>query len=431
MSDRLNKTSICSIVFLDMLEYSKKSVSEQIAEKTLFNSLVAEALKDVAQSDRIILDTGDGVAVALMGEPEEALFVSLTIRDAILNNNKTSKSPISIRTGINLGSVRVVKDLNGQLNILGDGINVAQRIMTFAEPNQIMVSRSYYEVTSRLTQEFNSMFTYSGVRQDKHVRDHEVYLIKPSATAPNPDVPPINSQTKPASDTQQASSSMSAKAASFTSAAKDNIKALSSSATLFVFMRKYLLWLLPILAIGIVWYAYNKKTQMQQNQVFTLEVIKSMDKSKAVPDIPLDTQVSVNAAETKPSANQLGITKTEEKTIVQSKAVPDSTVNAPVPVISLEPEPSSNELALTKAEEKTIVQSKHVKKQKIAKKVEITFPEHQQLSENKVKVPELKVAEHKPLEHKPEVKKLPIPSHVSVVADKNCTQGQNVLSPCK
>ena len=142
MSDRLNKTSICSIVFLDIIEYSKKSVSEQIADKTLFNSLVAEALKDVAQSDRIILDTGDGVAIALMGEPEEALFVSLTIRDAILNNNKTRIAPMSVRTGINLGSVRVVKDLNGQLNILGDGINVAQRIMTFAEPNQIMVSRS-------------------------------------------------------------------------------------------------------------------------------------------------------------------------------------------------------------------------------------------------------------------------------------------------
>jgi hypothetical protein len=73
----------------------------------------------------------------------------------------------------------VVIDINGMPNIIGDGINVAQRVMSFAEPNQILVSRSYYEVTSRLTDEITNMFAYSGVKQDKHVREHEVYVIKP------------------------------------------------------------------------------------------------------------------------------------------------------------------------------------------------------------------------------------------------------------
>ena len=178
MIDRLNKTSICSIVFLDIIDYSKKPDSEQIDVKNQFNAFINDALKDIAQNDRIILDTGDGAAIAYMGSPEDALFMALNIRDNILKNNESGQSLIHLRFGINLGPVRVVKDINGRPNIIGDGINVAQRIMSFAEPNQILVSRSYYEVTSRLTQEISKMFDYSGVKHDKHVREHEVYSVR-------------------------------------------------------------------------------------------------------------------------------------------------------------------------------------------------------------------------------------------------------------
>ena len=375
---------------MDIIEYSKKSVSEQIADKTLFNSLVAEALKDVAQSDRIILDTGDGVAIALMGEPEEALFVSLTIRDAILNNNKTRIAPMSVRTGINLGSVRVVKDLNGQLNILGDGINVAQRIMTFAEPNQIMVSRSYYEVTSRLTQEFTSMFTYSGVRQDKHVREYEIYLIKPTAMAPNADLATNNPQIRPVRDIQQTIRSIAVKATSFKSAAKGNIKVLSGASALVLFLRKHLLWVLPILAVGIVFNVYNNNKHTQENQVFSLELIKSMDKSKVMPN---------------------------------------SQYGSHIPVISAESESSNNQLALTNTQEKTIVKSKQENKLKIANKTQIKHAKNLQISESKVKVPKLKVAEHKLLKNSVKVKNTQFP--VSVASSGICTQAQSALSHCK
>jgi len=184
MSDRLNKTSICTVVFLDIVNQSKKPVAEQIRDKELFNSLINEAIKDVAQNDRILLDTGDGAAIALLGAPEEALFVAMTIRDSILSYNKSSEHKLFVRTGINLGPVRVVSDINGRPNILGDGINVAERVMSFAEANQILVSRSYYEITSRLTEEITGMFTYFGIKQDKHIREHEVYSIRSAEEEP-------------------------------------------------------------------------------------------------------------------------------------------------------------------------------------------------------------------------------------------------------
>ena len=178
MNDRINKTVICSIVFLDMIDYSKKSDSEQIEVKNQFNGLISNALKDIAQNDRIIVDTGDGAAIACSGSPEDALFIALAIRDEIIKTNINSKQPLFVRFGINLGTVRVMNDINSQPNIIGDGINVAQRIMSFAQPNQILVSRSYFEITSRLSQEISQLFDYSGIKQDKHVREHEVYSVR-------------------------------------------------------------------------------------------------------------------------------------------------------------------------------------------------------------------------------------------------------------
>jgi len=85
--------------------------------------------------------------------------------------------PVQVRVGINLGPVRLVKDINGQPNIIGDGINVAQRVMSFAEPGQILVSRSYYDIMARLSDDYASLFHYQGAKTDKHVREHEVWAI--------------------------------------------------------------------------------------------------------------------------------------------------------------------------------------------------------------------------------------------------------------
>lgn len=172
-----NRTFICSVLFLDIVGYSKKPVAEQIQLKERLNALLTEALANVAPNDRIILDTGDGAALNFLGDPEDALFVSLSIRDALATPVPHGPG-LALRVGINLGPVKLVKDINGQPNIIGDGINVAQRVMSFAEPGQILVSRSYHEVVSRLSKDFAGLFHFEGSRTDKHVREHEVYAVQ-------------------------------------------------------------------------------------------------------------------------------------------------------------------------------------------------------------------------------------------------------------
>jgi len=177
MQTAINRTFICSVVFLDVVEYSRKPVAEQIFFKERLNTLLTEALASIPPNERIILDTGDGAALSFLGDPEDALYVSLSLREA-LQLPQPPGPELKIRLGINLGPVRLVKDINGQPNIIGDGINVAQRVMGFAHPGQILVSRSFYEVVSCLSEGYGKLFHYEGSRTDKHVREHELYTVQ-------------------------------------------------------------------------------------------------------------------------------------------------------------------------------------------------------------------------------------------------------------
>jgi hypothetical protein len=55
---------------------------------------------------------------------------------------------------------------------------VAKRVMDFAQANQLLVSRSYFDVISRITDSTAELFRYLGQHEDKHGRLHEVYAVE-------------------------------------------------------------------------------------------------------------------------------------------------------------------------------------------------------------------------------------------------------------
>jgi class 3 adenylate cyclase len=201
-SSGASRTLVCTVLFVDIVNYSQKPVTQQVAMKAHVNQMIADALAHVVSTDRILLDTGDGAALCFLGDPEDAMFAANSLRGAVLT---TPGPEVQLRLGINLGPVRLVKDVNGNPNILGDGINVSQRVMSFAAPNQILVSRSYYEVVSRLSQEYAQLFQFRGVHRDKHVREHEVYEVNlgggsvgaAPAAAGAPETPPAGGPPLP------------------------------------------------------------------------------------------------------------------------------------------------------------------------------------------------------------------------------------------
>src|SRR6185295_5122144 len=163
------RTLVCSVLFLDIAGYSMLGVSEQIKLKQKFNEILAASLADLEARDRVVIDTGDGAAIAFLDDPERALFAALAIFDNV--------GELQVRMGINLGPVYLSKDINGQDNVIGDGINVAQRIMSFANAGELLVSRSFYEVVLLLSGEYSTMFHGKTSQTDKHNRVHEIYAV--------------------------------------------------------------------------------------------------------------------------------------------------------------------------------------------------------------------------------------------------------------
>jgi hypothetical protein len=186
MNDKLKKTLVCNVVVLEIIDYSKKTEAEQTELKTLLNGFIQHAVIDVPQEDREIVETEGGAHIACTGPLEDALedalFISITIRDEILKNNTHGTTPLYVQFGINLGAVRTLKK-----GLVGEGIDEAQSVKSFAEPNQILVSQGYFDMASKLTQEIAQMFE----KYEMHAHEHDIYAVRLLKGAVVEEVPTI------------------------------------------------------------------------------------------------------------------------------------------------------------------------------------------------------------------------------------------------
>jgi class 3 adenylate cyclase len=188
------KNTVCSVLFVDLVGFSKLAADRQLDVKRGLEALLGRAQQRLRPADRITLDTGDGFALCYLGAPEDVLRVAVELQGAVAERRREGEQVYSLRMGINLGPVRIVEDINHQRNAIGDGINTAQRVMGFAAPDQILVSRTYRDVTSCLSQDYAQVFARVGVHEDKHVRSHEVYEV----VGHLPDAGPTRAEGAPA-----------------------------------------------------------------------------------------------------------------------------------------------------------------------------------------------------------------------------------------
>lgn len=172
--------AMCPVLFLEMVDFSRKPVADQLVLRERFNGRVARALEQVPLLDRMVLETTDGVAITFLGGPEAALHVALRFAHTLQPASGTA-DPLQVRGGMNLGPVRLTSDAAGHTLVLGDGINVAQRLLGFAAAGQFLVSRAYHEVLCQRFPAHKGLFLYQGSRTDTHVREHEVYELDPQA----------------------------------------------------------------------------------------------------------------------------------------------------------------------------------------------------------------------------------------------------------
>lgn len=181
-----HRTWLSSVAFLDVVGFSKRSIHEQLMVKQHMDGVIRQQLNDVSPDDYILLDRGDGAAVCFLVEPEAAFFFAVHVRDA-LRAQADARPAYDIRVGINLGPIKIIHDVNGDRAPVGEGINCAARVMDFAGANEVLVSRSFYEVIGCQSQEYADLFSYLGRRADKHVREFELYEVVSPGSTPRAD----------------------------------------------------------------------------------------------------------------------------------------------------------------------------------------------------------------------------------------------------
>lgn len=170
------QASTCNVLCLGIVNFEARGVAEQVLLKDHLNTQLAQAMRHVAPTDRIVLDTNDGIAINFLSRPEDAFLTAVLLRDAFARPHPAGVNTM-VRIGLNCGPVRVVNDPKGRRGIVGDGINVARRVMQFADPGGVLVSRSFFENVSHIAEAHHDVFAYFGSRTDNNVRTHELYEL--------------------------------------------------------------------------------------------------------------------------------------------------------------------------------------------------------------------------------------------------------------
>ncbi len=142
-------------VFLDIVGFTRdRDVEAQADCVEKLNTVVKLGLDKVvkvAEEDRILLPTGDGMCIVLLGR-DAPFDLHMQVALAILANLEASNQgtqeemlKFEVRIGINENADNLITDINGRRNVAGSGINVAQRVMDSADGNQIVVSTRVHE----------------------------------------------------------------------------------------------------------------------------------------------------------------------------------------------------------------------------------------------------------------------------------------------
>ncbi|HEV2965294.1 MAG TPA: adenylate/guanylate cyclase domain-containing protein [Chthoniobacterales bacterium] len=130
---------IAHVLFIDIVGYSKLSINEQRAAVDELNEVVrvSEQFQKAEAAARLIkIPTGDGMALVFYTSPEAPAQCAVEISGALKEHPR-----LQLRMGVHSGPVSGVIDVNGQANLAGAGLNVAQRVMdcgdagTFLSPN--------------------------------------------------------------------------------------------------------------------------------------------------------------------------------------------------------------------------------------------------------------------------------------------------------
>src|SRR6202795_2108327 len=130
---------IAHVLFIDIVGYSKLSINDQHAAIDELTQAVrtSEQFQNAEAAARLIkIPPGDGMALVFYKSPEEPVKCALEISRTLKEHPR-----LQLRMGVHSGPVSGVIDVNGQANLAGAGLNMAQRVMDCGDAGHILLSR--------------------------------------------------------------------------------------------------------------------------------------------------------------------------------------------------------------------------------------------------------------------------------------------------
>lgn len=183
------------ILFCDVIGYSKLDATGQyICQRTLTQSLLEwlARMNLSMERDVIALPTGDGVALNFMvPDASVHLRAAISLLESIRGAGRPlpGKAPIEVRIGLNSHTDAIVSDINGKPNIVGHGINIAQRVMDIGSHGQVLLhDKVRHDLATEV--EFAPKIHFLGEYEVKHgVRVPVSQYVDPTISYLNNDPP--------------------------------------------------------------------------------------------------------------------------------------------------------------------------------------------------------------------------------------------------
>ena len=157
---------LAAIVAGDVVGYSRLMAEDETATYADLRSAFDDVIRPVFERHRgrIFKNTGDGF-LAAFPSVNEALDAAIDIQDGF------TKLSLKLRIGLNLGDV--IED-NG--DVFGDGVNIAARLESMAEPGSIYVSAAVVRSADRNRDQY---FQRIGHRKAKNIPEAiDVYVVR-------------------------------------------------------------------------------------------------------------------------------------------------------------------------------------------------------------------------------------------------------------
>ncbi len=176
---------IAHVLFLDIVAYSLQPIDRQTDLLTLLQKLVLESAEFQRARDQhelISLPTGDGMGLVFLRDPLSPVKCAIEIAGSLQQHPE-----LHVRMGIHTGPVKRHADIREGANVVGGGINMAQRVMDCGDPGHILLSRNIAEVLEQFS-DWRECLDDLGVQEVKHgVKVHLYNFVKDPAG--NPETP--------------------------------------------------------------------------------------------------------------------------------------------------------------------------------------------------------------------------------------------------